>query len=99
MKKLKLFKSIIIIIAIVNFSGCKQSNNLTPGEGFINVKGGKVWYRIDGQGTNTPILLLHGGPGVPSYYLNPLREISKERPVIFWDQLGCGRSDKITDTS
>lgn len=43
--------------------------------------------------------MLHGGPGVPSYYLNPMAALAKDRPVIFFDQLGCGRSDKITDTA
>jgi proline iminopeptidase len=94
-----LFKFIFSVIIILYLSGCTKKTSLSPGEGFINVKGGKVWYRIDGQGSNTPILLLHGGPGVPSYYLNPLSALSKDRPVIFWDQLGCGRSDKIIDSS
>ncbi len=72
---------------------------LKPSEGFIQVKGGRVWYKIVGEGNKTPILILHGGPGVPSYYLKPLAALSNERPVIFYDQLGCGRSDKIMDTS
>jgi proline iminopeptidase len=42
---------------------------------------------------------LHGGPGSSSYYLEPLKELSKDRPVIFIDQLGCGRSTRITDTT
>ena len=68
-------------------------------EGFIEVSGGSVWYRVVGEGDKLPILLLHGGPGVPSYYLDPLAELSQDRPVIFLDQLGCGRSDRHTDTS
>lgn len=66
-------------------------------EGFINVKGGKVWYKIVGAGNATPLLLLHGGPGFPSDYLKPLEALSNERPVIFYDQLGCGRSEKPSD--
>lgn len=68
-------------------------------EGFIEVEGGKIWYRIDGEGDKTPLLLLHGGPGSSSLYLEPLKELSKDRPVIFIDQLGCGRSTRITDTT
>jgi len=70
-----------------------------PKEGFINVKGGKVWYRINGTGNKTPLLLLHGGPGSSSFNLDGLSELSTDRPVIFIDQLGCGRSSRITDTS
>jgi len=40
-----------------------------------------------------PLLVGHGGPGVPSDYLFPLVEIL-QRPVIFFDQLGCERSDR-----
>jgi proline iminopeptidase len=70
-----------------------------PKEGFIEVEGGKIWYRIDGEGDKTPMLLLHGGPGSSSFNLEPLKELSQDRPVIFLDQLGCGRSTRITDTT
>eukprot|EP00536_Pseudo-nitzschia_multiseries_P004617 jgi/Psemu1/188538/e_gw1.78.74.1 len=39
-----------------------------------------------------PILVLHGGPGVPSDYLLPLRDVVPYRSIVFYDQLGCGRS-------
>jgi len=68
-------------------------------EGFVDVEGGRVWYRIVGSGPKTPILLLHGGPGFPSYYLDTLEALADERPVIFYDQLGCGRSDRPIDES
>lgn len=70
-----------------------------PSEGFIQVKGGKIWYRIVGSGKGTPLLVLHGGPGVPSYYLKPLAALGDERPVIFYDQLGAGHSDTTSDTT
>ena len=67
-------------------------------EGFIQVPGGKVWYRIVGANKpGIPLLTLHGGPGMPSYYMSPLAELANERPVIFFDQLGCGRSDRPND--
>lgn len=99
MKTHKFPRLILILLLFFSFTNCKQQNTLKPKEGFITVKGGKVWYKIVGEGVKTPILLLHGGPGVPSFYLNPLTALGKDRPVIFLDQLGCGRSDKITDTT
>jgi proline iminopeptidase len=63
--------------------------------GYIPVEGGRVWYKIVGaEKTGVPLLTLHGGPGYPHDYLEPLEELADERPVIFYDQLGCGQSDR-----
>ena len=40
-----------------------------------------------------PLVVIHGGPQVPSDYLFPLQDVDLKRSVIFYDQLGCGRSD------
>lgn len=63
-------------------------------EGFADVPGGKVWWRMVGSGPRSPLLVLHGGPGAGHDYLEPLAALAEQRPVIFYDQLGCGRSDK-----
>jgi len=68
-------------------------------EGFIPVTGGKVWYRITGDGPGIPLLVLHGGPGGMSNDKDPLRNIGNERPIIHYDQLGCGNSERPTDLS
>jgi proline iminopeptidase len=94
-----IFRYAVILVSFLSFSySCSSPGSLSPKTGFINVQGGKVWYEIVGEGNKTPILLLHGGPCVPSYYLDPLRVLSHNRPLIYIDQLGCGRSDRITDT-
>jgi proline-specific peptidase len=99
MKKIQLL-FVIGTAACILLSACNPvAKKLVPGEGYLHLKGGKVWYRIVGTGEKTPLLLLHGGPGVPSYYLNPIAALGKDRPVIFFDQLGCGRSDRISDTA
>jgi proline-specific peptidase len=68
--------------------------------GHIPVTGGNVWYRRLGGGQALPILLLHGGPGAASYYMEPLAErLAEHRPVVVYDQLGCGRSDEPEDVS
>ncbi|MCL4502117.1 MAG: proline iminopeptidase-family hydrolase [Deltaproteobacteria bacterium] len=64
-------------------------------EGYIPVTGGLVWYRMTGPARRrVPLLTLHGGPGAPHDYLEPLEDLADERPVIFYDQLGCGKSDR-----
>jgi L-proline amide hydrolase len=81
----------------VFFLAACEKPGLKEGEGFVKVEGGKVWYQVVGSGKGTPLLLLHGGPGFTSPYLNPLSALSDDRPVIFYDQLGSGRSDVTTD--
>jgi proline iminopeptidase len=68
-------------------------------EGMIDVPGGRVWYRKLGSGPGTPLLALHGGPGGTACRFEVLAPLARERPVIFYDQLGSGRSDHPTDTS
>ncbi|WP_108774516.1 proline iminopeptidase [Lactimicrobium massiliense] len=41
---------------------------------------------------SVPILLLHGGPGSTHNYFEVLDPLSAQRPVISYDQLGCGNS-------
>lgn len=98
MNKSGLSLTLLCAVAIFTLTGC-ESRGLSPGQGYINVPGGKVWYRIVGSGIRTPLLLLHGGPGAPSYYLKPLTTLADERPVVFYDQLGAGRSDQPADTT
>jgi len=67
-------------------------------EGFIDVPGGRVWFRSVGEG-GPPLLCLHGGPGFTHYYLEALEGLADRRQVIFYDQLGCGNADRPDDVS
>ena len=67
-------------------------------DGRIAVPGGEVWYRTIGEG-GTPLLLLHGGPGLPHGYLAPHDALAEDRQLVYYDQLGCGRSDRPDDVS
>ncbi|MCV7103745.1 proline iminopeptidase-family hydrolase [Mycobacterium palustre] len=64
----------------------------------IAVPGGNVWFARVGGGTGLPLLAVHGGPGLPHDYMISLRRLADEREVIFWDQLGCGRSERPSAT-
>ncbi len=68
-------------------------------DGFVSHAEGKVWYEIVGDEQAIPLIVLHGGPGYPHDYLQPLEDLADDRQVIFYDQLGCGNSDITTDTS
>jgi proline-specific peptidase len=67
-------------------------------ERMVEVTSGRIWAEVAGDGPGTPLLLIHGGPGIPSDYLDSLRDLADERPVIFYDQLGCGRSERPKGT-
>jgi pimeloyl-ACP methyl ester carboxylesterase len=74
-------------------------------EGYVPVRRFKTWYRIVGDLNNPapgkfPVLLLHGGPGAPHDYIESLEALAETgRPVIFYDQIGCGNSDHPDDSS
>ena len=69
-----------------------------PDDGFIDVPGGRIAFRVLGDGAGVPLLVIHGGPGGSSCsYVSTLTGIAAERPVIVYDQLGSGYSDRITD--
>ena len=54
----------------------------------------------EGEGDDA-MLVVHGGPGVPSNYLRDahLRYADEGFRVVTWDQLGCGESDRPDDAS
>lgn len=66
-------------------------------EGYIPVPGGQVYYKEFGTDDKPPLVILHGGPGYPHDYLLPLSALGSQRRIIFYDQLGCGLSEKPRD--
>ena len=71
----------------------------SAGEAMLPVRGGRIWYKQSGTGKGTPMVLVHGGPGAGSFYLKPFEAIGDDRPIIRYDQLGAGKSDRLTDTT
>ncbi len=104
--KTELFKifTILILITVIGSSWKwtkhnSSEGNLKVGENYLAVPGGNIWYKISGTGKGVPVVLLHGGPGFSSFYLKPMEELGSDRQVIRYDQLGGGKSDKISDTA
>lgn len=65
-------------------------------EGYLDVPDGRVWYQMAGEGE--PLLLLHGGPGASSTYLEGLMSLAERGyRVVRYDQLGSGRSERPDD--
>jgi proline iminopeptidase len=59
-------------------------------EGYVPVTGGKVWYQVVGEETgNPPLFTMHGGPGGTHNLMESyLGELSRDRQVVFYNQLG-----------
>ncbi|MFF8378130.1 proline iminopeptidase-family hydrolase [Streptomyces sp. NPDC015661] len=72
-------------------------------EGTVPFHGHRTWYRTVGTGRSglLPLLVVGGGPGCPHDYLSDLSALYEEtsRQVVFYDQIGCGRSDHPDDPS
>ncbi len=71
-------------------------------EGELHWDEGRTWYRVVGDLRDrelAPLVLLHGGPGAPHDYLEPLSALTEltGRACVFYDQLGCGRSQHLPD--
>ena len=60
----------------------------------------ETWYRVTGDldAGRIPLVVLHGGPGAAHNYLLQIANLaSTGRPVIHYDQLGCGNSTHLPD--
>jgi proline-specific peptidase len=67
--------------------------------GYVEVDGGRVWWRLDGSehADRAPVVAIAGGPGCPHQFMWPFHALADERPVVLYDQLDTGRSDRPED--
>lgn len=69
--------------------------------GTMQWKHGKTWYRVIGdlKSKMTPAVVIHGGPGAPHNYVLGIAHLiaMTGRPVIVYDQIGCGQSTHLND--
>ncbi|KAI4861841.1 Alpha/Beta hydrolase protein [Hypoxylon rubiginosum] len=81
----------------------KKVLTMTEGSVEFNVRGVSepcyTWYKVVGdlKSPKTPLIILHGGPGACHEYLLPLTDLAPSIPLIFYDQIGNGRSTHLPD--
>jgi proline-specific peptidase len=68
-------------------------------ESYVDFRGHRTWYQVAGDRSSgsVPLLALHGGPGSTHNYFAPLERLADRRPVVLYDQIGCGKSDRPTE--
>jgi proline iminopeptidase len=67
-------------------------------EGFVDVNGVMLYYLTFGRGE--PLLILHGGPGAShDYFLPYLLPLARHHRLVFIDERGSGRSQKLENPS
>jgi proline iminopeptidase len=70
---------------------------LKNGEYHIQINSIKHWIKIEGCENETiPLVFLHGGPGGNHYTFERTtgHNLSQKRTVVYYEQRGCGRSEK-----
>lgn len=95
-----------VLILSVLLSACSASDtqsgsdavNADTGDsitGMIDVPGGRVFYEMyHADAPGIPIIMIHGGPGSTSCTFGVLDEFITGRPVIRYDQLDTGLSER-----
>jgi proline iminopeptidase len=74
---------------------------LSDGEHIITAGGVAHWVRVAGAANGgVPLVLLHGGPGGNAYSIERSvgERLAEILTVVFYDQRGCGRSERPTDS-
>ena len=76
-----------------------SASNVYPvQEGFVDANGVMIYYKMLGRGA--PLMIVHGGPGAShDYFLPYLLPLARRNKVIFIDERGSGRSQKLEDPS
>lgn len=95
-------KILALIICIISYAAtcpCVAAESaalLEKRDGFVDACGAIVYYETIGQGR--PLMVLHGGPGVPhGYFLPYLLPLARHHRLIFMDERGSGRSQRLAD--
>lgn len=80
------------LISYLHVPRTTQFNDSIP---YTKINNYKFHTEIFGKTESTPIIVVHGGPGIDYEYLKPLKNLSKDYRVIFYDQRGTGLSPRV----
>lgn len=99
---------VVILLSVTTFAQTRKPQaaaaapataNVYPiQEGYVDANGVLIYYQTIGHGA--PLMIMHGGPGASHDYLMPyLLPLARGNKLIFIDERGSGRSEKLEDTA
>jgi len=94
---MKLLRLALVLIFAGSFAAAQTAVHPQQ-EGFVDAHGVLIYYLSLGNGP--PLVVVHGGPGADhSYFLPYLLPLARTHRLIFIDERGSGRSQRLQDTS
>jgi proline iminopeptidase len=87
------------MLGVAQIASAQPSSAVYPlQDGFVDAHGVLIYYVEFGKGP--PLVVLHGGPGAEhSYFLPWLLPLARTHRLIFIDERGSGRSERLQDVS
>jgi proline iminopeptidase len=101
--------SALIILTITSYGLCRTHSKKVPEKtgtssvykiqnGYIDAGGVLIYY--EEFGTGKPLVIVHGGPGAShDYFLPYLVPLARHNRLIFIDERGSGKSEKLEDVT
>src|ERR1700757_1304628 len=90
---------LLLLFASPSFAqaSAPAASNVYPiQQGLVDAKGVLIYYETVGRGE--PLLIVHGGPGAShDYFLPYLLPLAHTNKLVFIDERGSGRSEKLED--
>src|SRR6059058_5791936 len=87
-----------VVAAAQSAPQASSANVFAQQEGFVDANGIMIYYKIMGRGE--PLMIVHGGPGAShDYFLPYLLPLARHHKLVFIDERGSGRSQKLEDAS
>ncbi len=103
--RLAAFALSVASVAFTSAAAYGQQQSTGPGpavypeqSGYVLANGVFIYYTSFGKGD--PLVVVHGGPGADhTYFLPYLVPLARTHRLIFIDERGSGRSQKLQDIS
>jgi proline iminopeptidase len=87
-----------LLLAAITLPVAAQTTIYPQQEGYVDAHGVLIYYIA--FGTGSPLVVLHGGPGAShDYFLPYLLPLARTHRLIFIDERGSGRSERLQDAS